>query len=130
MRRSRAFLVILALGVAVLVALTVGGTSASAHNASQTYLCAYGKRFGSLGRVYWAMSVSPKVLGPAFCRSFNSGFRGRRYYAGANLGTGFEYCKYSYSKSGYSIVGAVFADKRSSGRAFCTVWHPAGWKRF
>jgi hypothetical protein len=85
----------LALGVPVLITLAAGGTTASADRTSATYVCAYGKRYASLGRIYWAMSVSPKVLGPTFCRAFNSGFRGRRHYAGTKLGTGREYCRYS-----------------------------------
>jgi hypothetical protein len=118
-----------ALGVLLLTVLALGGTSASAQRASSTYRCAYGKTFKPLGTVYWSMTVSPKNVGSLFCRSFNGGFRGRRYASGQKLGTGQAYCRFALKKPGYSIVGVVFADKKSTGRAFCKIYHPAGWKR-
>jgi hypothetical protein len=75
------------------------------------------------------MSVAPKAVGPVFCKAFNSTFGGRRYTPGHRLGTGQVYCKYTYRKSPILVVGTVFADKRSMGRAFCSLYHPAGWRR-
>jgi hypothetical protein len=120
---------LLALGILLLSTAALGPTNAAAQRASSTYHCAYGKKFKPLGTVYWTMSVSPKVVGPAFCGAFNGAFGGRRFAVGRKLGTGRAYCRYELKKSGYTIVAAVFADKKSTGRAFCSVYHPAGWKR-
>lgn len=120
---------LLLVGALLVIVLAVGGAKASARRASATYVCAYGRRFKPLGTVYWRMTVSPKGVGPTFCSAFNGGFRGKRFPAGKKLGTGTAYCRYKLKQSGYVVVGAVYADKKSTGQAFCKIYHPSGWKR-
>jgi hypothetical protein len=117
--------VVLAVAVPALLPASASGRASYA-----TYLCAYGKHVPPLaGKVYFALSVSPKRVGPAFCRRFNATWHGTREPAGYQLGTGVPDCEYSKSNATASVVAAIFADRRRSGKAFCAVWHPSGWHR-
>lgn len=121
---------IAALAIAVAVVLVVGVTGASAHKASGTYVCAYAKAVGSKGNVYLALGIQPKSVGPLFCRTFNGAFGGKAVSTHRRLGTGAEYCRYKYVKSNLKVVNVVFADKASTGKAFCAAYHPKGWTKF
>lgn len=125
----------LLLTATLVFAIACGAVSsgALASQKSHAYFCAYAKRFPSLGRVYTALNVSPKYVGPLFCSTFNHGFRGRLIYRGSSpgrrLGTGVVYCAYRKTTSAVTMAVAVFADKKLAGQAFCLGFHPSGFRR-
>ena len=122
--------------VAFLFAATAAGCGGGKGGAppgnpsNNTSVCAYTKRFGSVGRVYVQMAVTPVSLEPATCSAFNGRFGGRRIPPVGRMGTGHVYCGYSKSGSSYTIKFGVFASSRATGLAFCRSFPPGqGFRR-
>lgn len=119
-----------ALAALVCIAAVVVAGAAAAHRSGKTYVCAYGKSAGKAGNIYLALGVQPKSVGQYFCEKFNGGFKGTKENVHRQLGTGTAYCKYIYKKNGIKVLLVAFADQAASGKKFCKVYHPAGWKKF